>query len=351
MAIRVGIMGFGRIGRNIFRQVWERDDIDVVAISDLGTPESMAYLLKFDTIYGRFAGDARLDGRYLTAGRQRARLVRAVSPEDMPWDALGVDVVVEATGQYAGADDLQAHLDSGAQRVVLTAPAEDGVDLTVVHGINEALLAPDHRLVSCASTSTHALCLSLHVLDRAFGIDNAFMTVVHAYSGNQRLADTVAGDLRYSRSAAENLIPNGTFLPELIGELMPHLAGRIDGMALNVPVPNGSNLDLVTQLRDQEVTADAVNAAARAAADGELKGWFGYTDEPIVSSDVIGNPHSVVFDSLATMALPGGLVKTIGWFDNGWGFASRVAETVTTLGAFGDPTDAADAASMQGGQA
>lgn len=344
MAIRVGIMGFGRIGRNLFRQVWEREDIDIVAISDIGTPESMAYLLKFDTIYGRFPGDAQLEGRYLTAGRQKARLVRAVSPEDMPWDALGVDVVVEATGQYTAAADLEAHLESGAERVVLAAPAADGVDLTVVHGINDALLAPDHRLVSCASTSTHALCLTLHVIDRAFGIEQAFMTVVHAYSGDQQLADTVAGDLRYSRSAAENLIPNGTFLPELVSELLPNLAGKVDGMALNVPVPNGSNLDLVSQLTDGDVTKERLNEAAKAAAEGDLKGVWGYTDEPIVSSDVVGNLNSAVFDSLATMAMPGGLVKTISWFDNGWGFAGRIAETVTTLGGFG-PVDA------DGGQA
>ena len=265
MAIRVGIMGFGRIGRNLFRQVWEREDIDIVAISDIGTPESMAYLLGFDTIYGRFPGELRVDGRHLVAGRQRSRLVRAVSPHDMPWDALGVDVVVESTGRYTGAEDLQAHLESGAQRVVLTAPADDGVDLTVVHGINDGLLAPEHRLVSCASTSTHALCLTLSVLDRAFGVDNAFMTIVHAYTGDQALADTVAGDLRNSRSAAENLIPNDTFLPEMVAELIPHLAGKVDGMVLNTPVPNGSNLDLVTQLSAGDVTAQSLNAAAKAA--------------------------------------------------------------------------------------
>ena len=341
MAIRVGIMGFGRIGRNFFRQVWQRDDIDVVAISDLGTPESMAYLLQFDTIYGRFPGDARLDGRHLVAGRQRSRLVRAVSPEDMPWDALGVDLVVEATGRYARGSALEAHLESGARRVVVTAPAEDGVDLTVVHGINDALLAPEHRLVSCASTSTHALCLTLHVLDQAFGVERAFMTMVHAYTGDQPLADTVTDELRFSRSAAENLIPNTTFLPELVGELLPHLAGRVDGMALNTPVPNGSNLDLVTELKDPNVTREAINAAALEATQGSLAEVWGYTDEPIVSSDVVGDAHSAVFDSRATMALPGGLVKTISWFDNGWGFAARVANTVTTLGGF----DAAGGAS------
>lgn len=332
MGIRVGIMGFGRIGRNLFRQTWERDDIDIVAISDVGTPESMAYLLGFDTIYGRFPGELRREGPYLLAGRQRARMLRGVRPQDMPWDALGVDVVVEATGRYRRREDLHAHIESGARRVVLTNPAADHADMTVVQGVNDAGLGEGHRIVSCASTSTHALCVTLKVLDDAFGLRRAFVTVVHAYTSDQQLADRVTEDLRFSRSAAQNLIPNHTFLPSLVGQVMPHLAGKVDGMALNVPLPNGSNVDLVTDLADGDVTAGEVNAALRAAAQGPMAAVLGYEDAPIVSSDVIGDGRSAVIDSLATMVLPGGLAKTVSWFDNGWGFAGRVADTVTVLG-------------------
>ena len=242
-------MGFGRIGRNLFRQAVEREDFEIVAISDLGTPEAMAYLLNFDTIYGRFPEEVTLDGKYLAAGRQRARLLKGVAPEDMPWDAYNVDVVVDSTGVYRKRSQLEGHLRSGAHRVILTTPALDSIDRTVVHGVNEQSLRPEDRIVSCASSTTHALALMLKVLDEAFGVERAMMTTVHAYSSDQKLSDTITPNLRRSRSAAENLIPNWTWSPGVVEKMMPHLKGKIDGIAVNVPVPNGSNLDLSAQLR------------------------------------------------------------------------------------------------------
>lgn len=333
MSVRVGIMGFGRIGRNIFRQAAQRDDLEIVAISDLGTPEAMAYLLQFDTIYGQFPGEVLLDGKYLRGGRQRARLLRGVAPEDMPWDAYNVDVVVDSTGAYRERAQLEGHLRSGARRVVLTTPALDAIDRTIVHGVNDETLRPEDCIVSCASTTTHALALLLKVLDEAVGVKTAMMTSVHAYSSDQKLSDTITPNLRRSRSAAQNLIPNWTWSPGVVETMMPHLKGKIDGIAVNVPVPNGSNLDLSTQL-GQSLDKDAVNAIVKQAAAGPLGRYLEYSDEPVVSSDVIGNAHTAVFDSLATIALPGGLVKTITWYDNGWGYAARILDTVITLGAF-----------------
>jgi glyceraldehyde 3-phosphate dehydrogenase len=333
MSIRVGIMGFGRIGRNLLRQTCLREDIDVVAISDLGTPESMAYLLKHDTIYGRFPHETRLEGRYLVAGRQRSRLMRGVAPADMPWDAFGVDIVVDSTGAYRRRAELEGHLKSGARKVILSTPALDAIDRTIIHGVNDQSLAPADAIVSCASATTIALALTLKILDEAVGVEHAMMTTVHAYTSDQKLSDSVTPDLRRSRSAAENIIPNWTWSPEVVEAIMPSMKGRLDGMAVNVPVANGSNLDLSTQLA-RGVDKEEINAAMREAAAGPLARYVDYTTEPIVSSDVIGNDHSAVFDSLATLALPGGLVKTITWYDNGWGYASRILDTIATMGAF-----------------
>jgi glyceraldehyde 3-phosphate dehydrogenase len=333
MALRIGLMGFGRVGRNIFRQVAGRDDIRVAAISDLGAPSSLAYLLTYDTIYRKYPGPVRLDGKHLEAGGQRARLLRGMRPDEMPWDAFDIDVVVEATHNYRTRADLQGHIDAGARRVILTTPSLDGIDRTLVHGVNHETLSPSDRLISCASATTHVLGLLLKVLDESAGVKRAMMTTVHAYTSDQKLSDAVADNPRRSRSAAENLIPNWSWAPRVIGELMPHLKGRIDGLAVNVPVPNGSNVDLVTQM-DKEMDAAAVNAVVQKAAQGPYARWLEFSTEPLVSSDVIGNSHSAVFDSLATVALKGGLVKTVSWFDNGWGYAARIIDTLEAIARF-----------------
>jgi glyceraldehyde 3-phosphate dehydrogenase len=333
MSLRIGIMGFGRIGRNLFRQAHEREDIDIIAMSDLGSNESMAYLLEYDTIYGRFPGEVSLEGKYLKAGRQRARLLKGVAPDDMPWDAYNVDVVVDSTGNYRSRRELQGHIDSGAKRVILTTPAIDSIDRTIIQGINDEQLHRDDRIISCASATTHAMGLVLKVLDESLGVSRAMMTTVHAYTSDQKLSDSVTPDLRRSRSAAENLIPNWTWSPDVLAELMPKFKGKLDGMAVNVPVANGSNVDLSAQLKTSATVAE-VNAAVAEAARGPLVEYLAYATEPIVSSDVIGNAHSAVFDSLATLSLPGGLVKTVTWFDNGWGYAARIIDTITALGQF-----------------
>ncbi|MCP4546974.1 MAG: type I glyceraldehyde-3-phosphate dehydrogenase [bacterium] len=333
MAVRVGIMGFGRIGRNLFRQAHQREDIDIVAISDLGTPESMAYLVEYDTIYGHFPNEVRLNGKYLESGRQRARLLKGVRPEDMPWDAYEVDVVVDSTGVYRSRAELQGHLDSGCSRVILTTPAIDEIDRTIIHGVNSDALVSNDQIVSCASATTHALGLILKVLDEAIGVERAMMTTVHAYTNDQNLSDSVTPHLRRSRSAAENLIPNWTWSPNVLEGIMPSFKGKVDGMAVNVPVANGSNLDLSCMMR-KTVSVEEINNIIREAAANELAPYLAYCDDPVVSSDVIGNPHSAVFDSLATLALDGGLIKTVTWYDNGWGYAARILDTTITMGGF-----------------
>jgi len=331
MPVRIAIMGFGRIGKNIFRQVYQRDDIQVMAIADLSTPESMAYLLEFDTIYGRFTDKVELQGKYLKVGCQRPRLLTGSVPGDMPWDAYDVDIVIESTGVFRQRAALQGHLDAGAKAVILTTPAVDEIDRTIIHGLNEQTLTARDRIVSCASTTTHALGIMIKVLDEAIGIEKAMMTTVHAYSSDQKLADALTTNLRRSRSAAENLIPNENWSPGMLEFLMPNLKGKLDGMAINVPVPNGSNIDVSAQL-SRSVTVDELNDIVLQASRGSLSKYLEYATEPIVSSDVIGNGHSVVHDSLATIALPGGLVKTIGWYDNGWGYAGRLIDTALMMG-------------------
>ena len=334
--IRVALMGFGRISRDILRQVHDRDDIHIVAISELGTPESVAYLAEYDTIYGRFPAPVELADKHLTAGRQRARILRGHRPDEMPWDAYGVDVVVEATHAFRRRADLQGHLDAGARRVILSTPAEDPIDLTLLHGINHDSLRPEHCILSCSSATTVALGLILKILDDAIGVERAMMTTVHAYTSDQKLADAMASDLRRSRSAAENIIPNRTWSPRVVEEVLPSLRGRIGGLAVNVPVPCGSTLDLSAQLKN-DVSRDELNDIIRQAAGGTYARWLEYSDEPLVSSDVIGNPHSAVFDSLATLSLDTGLVKTITWYDSGWGYAARIVETIEAIARLEEP--------------
>jgi len=333
MPIRVGLMGFGRIGRNLFRHAYDLEDIEIVAISDLGNPEAMAYLLEYDTIYGRFPSEVELEGKYLRVGRQRPRLVRGRSPEDMPWDAFDVDVVVDTTLQYRLRSELQGHLDSGAPRVILSRPALDEIDRTIIHGVNHDSLGPQDKIISVASATCHALALSLKVLNDSAVVEHAMMTSVHAYTSDQKLSDAMAGELRRSRSAAENLIPNMSWAPEVVTEIMPQLKGRVEGMAVNVPVPNGSCLDLAVQLR-KPMSVGEINEAFRVASEGPLAGWLGYAAEPVVSSDVIGMSESAVYDSLASISLAGGLVKVIAWYDNGWGITARIVDTLKTIHGF-----------------
>jgi glyceraldehyde 3-phosphate dehydrogenase len=332
MATRVGIMGFGRIGRNVFRILDGQDEIEVVAIVDIAKPATLAYLLKFDTVHGRFPGSVEAGGDSMTIRGRSVRVLERQAPGDVDWAALGVEIVVEATTKYRTRDVLQRHLDAGARRVILTVPPRDELDALVVMGVNDAILTPQCRIVSNASCTANALAPICKILHEAFGIERAMMTTVHAYTNQQRLADVPHSELRRSRAAAENIIPTGTFSTRVVERILPELKGRLDGMALCVPVPDGSCVDLVASMR-RPVTAEEVNAKVREAAAGALAHVVEYTQEPIVSSDVIGNPHSAVFDGLSTQVLGGNLLKTVTWYDNGWGYATRVVELIRRLDA------------------
>jgi glyceraldehyde 3-phosphate dehydrogenase len=325
MSIRIGISGFGRIGRNAFRIGCNRPDFQFAAISDVAELESLAYLLKHSTIEGTFAEEVRVEGPYLVSGAQRVRYIRESTPGVIPWDVLGVDLVLECTGKFRSRADLEQHLAAGARKVLLSTPSLDEIDRTIINGVNDQELRPDDRLVSNGSSSSHALALMVKILHDAVGVESALMSTVHAYTGDQQLSDTAKPGLRWSRSAAQNIIPNATWAAGAVERMIPDLAGKIDGLALNVPVPAGSNIDLTARLRKRLSAAD-VNEIFREASQGRYRGLVDYTEEPIVSSDVIGNYCSAVIDAPATMAIGDGLVKVLGWFDNGWAYAARMLE-------------------------
>ena len=330
MTIRIGLMGFGRIGRNIFRILHQRDDIQVVAISDIAPHQSLEYLLRYDTIMGRFPDPISIkDGHLYTRGRQ-TRMYSGRDPGDVNWNEEQVDVVIEATSRSRSRAEAAKHLECGAKRVVLCAPPSDAPDKTVVYGLNHHELTPDHRIVSNSSITSHCAGLIMKILDEAFGIERFFFTSIHAYTNEQRLADVPAKELRRSRAAHENIIPTETRSSLVFEELFPHLTGKISGIALNVPVSNGSLVDMVTFTR-KPVTVTAVNEVIRTAAGASYQNLIEYVTDPIVSSDVIRSPYSSTFDSLGTLTLGENLVKTIAWFDNGWGYAHRVLDLITHM--------------------
>jgi glyceraldehyde 3-phosphate dehydrogenase len=334
MSVRVAINGFGRIGRSVFRILSDRNDVEVVAINDLFSNEALAYLLKYDTVMGVFEKEVRNEGDTLYVDGRKVLMLATPKVADLPWKKLGVDVVVEATGIFRSRAALEPHLQAGAGRVILTVPAKDAIDATVVMGVNDDTLRPEHRIVSNASCTTNCLAPVAKVLDDAFGIDKGFMTTVHAYTNDQRLADVPHKDFRRSRAAAENIIPTTTGAAKAVGRVLPQLEGRLDGTAMRVPVANGSTVDFTVILK-KEVEVGAVNDAMRRAAAGPLQGILEYCDRPIVSSDIIGNPHSSIFDALSTIALPEGFVKVVSWYDNEWGYSCRVADLIDRLGKLG----------------
>ncbi len=330
---RVAINGFGRIGRAVFRIIAGRADcgIEVVAINDLSDDDILAYLLEYDSVMGPFDQDVSVSDGVMTVGSHKVQMLMVRDPADLPWDELGVDVVIESTGVFRDRDSLNKHIDAGAKRVILTVPSKDPVDQTVVLGVNDQDLDKDDILVSNASCTTNCLAPLAKVLDDSFGIEKGVMTTVHAYTNDQRLADVPHSDLRRSRAATENIIPTTTGAAAAVGEVLPQLAGKLDGMAMRVPVPDGSTVDLVVELT-QNVTVEQVNAAIRAAADGPLAGIMEYNEDPIVSTDIIGNPHSSIFDAGATQVLGGNLVKVMSWYDNEWGYSNRVVDLIERLG-------------------
>jgi glyceraldehyde 3-phosphate dehydrogenase len=326
----VAINGFGRIGRSVMRILARRHGVEVVAINDLFRGEALAYLLKYDTVMRTFDQDVRAEGQTLVVGRRAIRLLQTKEVGALPWKALGVDVVVEATGRFRARADLEKHLEAGARRVLLTVPAKDAIDATVVIGVNDGILRPEHRIVSNASCTTNCLAPVARVLDESFGIEAGFMNTVHAYTNDQRLADVPHKDLRRSRAAAENIIPTSTGAAKAVGVVLPGLKGKLDGTAMRVPVADGSTVDLSVLLRGGPGPRE-VNDALRAAAEGPLRGILEYADRPLVSSDIIGNPHSSIVDSLLTRSCGDGFVKVIAWYDNEWGYSCRVVDLIDRL--------------------
>ena len=330
--IRVGINGFGRIGRSVFRILSDRQDIAVVAINDLYDNDQLAYLLKYDTVMRVFQKEVSADADSITVDGRRTRMTEERDPAKLPWGELQVDVVVEATGVLVSREKLEPHLAAGAKRVILTVPPKGEIDAMIVMGVNDETLKPEHRLVSNASCTTNCLAPIAKILDERFGIEEAFMTTVHAYTNDQRLADVPHKDLRRSRAAAENIIPTTTGAARAVGKVLPRLAGKLDGMAMRVPVPDGSIVDLSCRLGRTPSAAD-VNAAVREAAEGPLRRFVEYSEAPLVSSDIIGNPHSSIFDALSTAAAGDGWVKAVAWYDNEWGYSNRVVDLIEKLAA------------------
>ena len=328
--MRIAINGFGRIGRAVYRILAERNDMDVVAINDIAEPKTLAYLLKYDTVMGRFKGKVTIDGSTLHAADQTTKILAVPDPLKLPWKEMEVDFVVEATGRFRKREQIEQHITAGARRVVLTVPSKDDIDATIVIGVNDAALKPEHRIVSNASCTTNCLAPVAMILDEQFGIERGIMTTIHAYTNDQRLADVPHTDFRRARAAAENTIPTTTGAAKAVGKVLPALKGKLDGIAMRVPVPDGSIVDLITVMK-KPCTAAAVNAAIREAAEGRLKGVLEYTEDAIVSSDVIGNSHSAIFDASATSVLGGTFLKTLTWYDNEWGYSCRVVDLLALM--------------------
>ena len=327
MPVRIAINGFGRIGRTMFRVIAERKGIEIVAINDLMEPKSFLYLLKYDTVHRLFPHEIKVEGDILRTAGQTVRLISQKDPAKLPWKELNIDVVVEATGRFRTREALEKQLAAGAKKLILTVPAKDEIDATIVLGVNDHLLKPEDRIISNASCTTNCLAPVAKILHETFGIKKGLMTTVHAYTNDQRLADVPHSDFRRSRAAAENIIPTTTGAARAVGKVLPDLKGKLDGLAMRVPVVDGSTVDLVTEM-NRPVTVEEVNAAIKTAAAGPLKGILQYTEEAIVSSDVIGNPHSSIFDAGQTRVIGGTLLKTVSWYDNEWGYSCRVVDMI-----------------------
>ena len=332
MATRVGINGFGRIGRSVFRILSDRDDINVVCINDLFENEQLAYLLKYDTVMGIFKKEVTATDDALYAGDQKVVMTEHRDPAGIPWKGLGVDVVIESTGVFRERAPLEKHLAAGAKKVLLTVPAKEEIDATIVLGVNDDDLKAEHRIVSNASCTTNCLAPIAKIIDDSFGLEEGFITTVHAYTNDQRLADVPHKDFRRSMAATENIIPTTTGAAKAVGQVLPALDGKLDGIAMRVPVPDGSTVDLVVEL-DKDVTVEQVNAAIQKAASGPMAGIVQYSEDALVSTDIIGNPHSSIFDAPSTIVLGGNKVKVLSWYDNEWGYSNRVVDLIERMGA------------------
>ncbi|HET6567552.1 MAG TPA: type I glyceraldehyde-3-phosphate dehydrogenase [Rhodothermales bacterium] len=337
MAIKLGINGFGRIGRLVFRAILERDsdEFDIVGVNDLTDAKTLAHLFKYDSNHGTYPGEVRAEGNDIIVGKDRFRVFSERDPKNLPWGQLDVDVVIESTGIFTSREQAAMHLQAGAKKVIISAPAKGEVDATVVLGVNDDTLTGDEQVISNASCTTNCLAPLVKVLDDNFGIRRGFMTTVHAYTADQNLQDGPHKDLRRARAAALSIVPTTTGAAKAIGLVLPHLKGKLDGLSLRVPVPDGSITDFTCEL-EREVSAEEIDQAFRNAAANGMKGILEYTDAPLVSSDIIHNPHSCIFDSLSTMT-NGNLVKVVGWYDNEWGYSNRTVDIAKKLMTISEP--------------
>jgi glyceraldehyde 3-phosphate dehydrogenase len=331
MAIKVGINGFGRIGKLVFRAAMAHDevDIDVVGVNDITDAATLAHLLKYDSTQGKYPGEVSSKENALVVDGKEIPVCAERDPADLPWKDVGADIVVESTGFFTDPDTAGKHLTAGAGRVLISAPAKGDIPMVVL-GINEGVLSASDRIVSNASCTTNCLAPMVSVLQEAFGVEKGLMTTIHAYTGDQRLLDAPHSDLRRARSAALSMIPTTTGAASAVGKVIPELNGLLDGMSVRVPVPDGSFTDFVCTVK-KEATVEAVNAAFQKAAAGRLKGYLEYSDDPLVSADIIGNPHSCIFDSQITTVIDGSLVKVCGWYDNECGYSNRCVELIDLL--------------------
>ncbi|KAA3611322.1 MAG: type I glyceraldehyde-3-phosphate dehydrogenase [Calditrichaeota bacterium] len=330
MSVRVAINGFGRIGRLVFRVIQETEGVEVVAINDLTDAKTLAHLLKYDSVHGRFPGDVSFEGDTLVAGGSKAKVLAERDPANLPWGKIGVDVVVEATGIFRAKAQIMNHINAGAKKVVLTVPAKDQIDNTIVLGVNDDDLKASDLIVSNASCTTNCLAPVAKVLHDSFGIKRGLMTTIHGYTNDQRILDLPHSDLRRARAAAENIIPTTTGAAKAVGKVITELNGKLDGGAMRVPVSDGSLVDLVCEL-EKDTTVEEINAAVKAAANGPMKGILEYTEDPIVSTDIIDNPHSSVFDALSTTVMGGNFIKILSWYDNEWGYSCRVVDLLKRM--------------------
>ncbi|SON57185.1 Glyceraldehyde-3-phosphate dehydrogenase [Hartmannibacter diazotrophicus] len=331
MAVKVAINGFGRIGRNVLRAIIEsgRTDIEVVAINDLGPVETNAHLMRYDSVHGRFPGTVTVSGDTIDVGRGPIKVTAIRNPAELPHKELGVDIAMECTGIFTARDKAAAHLEAGAKRVLVSAPA-DGADLTVVFGVNDNKITKDHLVLSNASCTTNCLAPVAFVLNEAIGIEKGFMTTIHSYTGDQPTLDTMHKDLYRGRAAAMSMIPTSTGAAKAVGLVLPELKGKLDGTAIRVPTPNVSVVDFKF-IAKKETSIEEINAAIRSAADGKLKGILGYTDDKNVSMDFNHDPHSSTFHMDQTKVMDGTLVRILSWYDNEWGFSSRMSDTAVTI--------------------
>ncbi len=330
---KVAINGFGRIGRTILRIILlTKNNIEVVAINDLGDYETLSYLLKYDTVFGVLDKEISIDNETLVVGdnKHNIKLISQRDPSLIPWGELDIDIVIEATGTFADKDSLQKHIEAGAKKVVLTVPPKDVIDATIVFGVNEEILEPSMKLISNASCTTNCLAPIAKVIDENFGIVSGLMTTVHAYTNDQALAETTHKDFRRGRSATQNIIPTTTGAAKAVGMVLPNLNGKLDGLAMRVPVPDGSIIDLVAEVQSN-TTVEEINDVLKKASEGSMKNIIEYSAVPLASSDIIGNPSSSIFDASSTQVLGKNLIKVVAWYDNEWGYSNRIVDLVELI--------------------